>query len=209
VNPPDVSAWLVAGYALLLLAAAWGFDRLARRTSNRAADWQTGGFTYHADHDAWQCPKDEWLWPTSFDPANRVMRYRARPAVCNTCPVKADCTSSPHGREISRHVDPWPHSEAGRFHRGIACVIAALAFVMLMGEALLKHTVSDLLVVGTALLITAALAAPLFRHLVNTPVDVPGHLPERSAQEDSVAAAIDKYSTRWGSEARDKERDRR
>ena len=75
-----------------------------RRT--RAADWQTGGFTYHADHDAWQCPKDEWLWPTSFDPANRVMRYRARPAVCNTCPVKADCTSSPHGREISRHVDP-------------------------------------------------------------------------------------------------------
>ena len=84
-----------------------------------------------------------------------------------------------------------------------------LAFVMLMGEALLKHTVSDLLVVGTALLITAALAAPLFRHLVNTPVDVPGHLPERSAQEDSVAAAIDKYSTRWGSEARDKERDRR
>ena len=132
MNPPDVSAWLVAGYALLLLAAAWGFDLLARRTSNRAADWQTGGFTYHADHDAWQCPKDEWLWPTSFDPDSRVMRYRGKPSVCNSCPVKADCTSSPHGREISRHVDPWPHSEAGRFHRGIACVIAALAFVMLL-----------------------------------------------------------------------------
>ena len=83
-----------------------GFRRLARRTSNRAADWQqTGGFTYHADHDAWQCPKDEWLWPTSFDPASRVMRYRA-PGGVQHLPGEADCTSSPHGREISRHVDP-------------------------------------------------------------------------------------------------------
>lgn len=209
MSAPDVSVWLVAGYTLLLLAAAWGFDRLARRTSSRAADWQTGGFTYHADHDAWRCPKDEWLWPTSFDPANRVMRYRARPAVCNACPVKPDCTNSPHGREISRHVDPWPHSEAGRFHRGIACVIVALALVMLLGQALLAHTAADLLVLGVTLLITVTLGAPLFRHLIGTPVDAPGHLPERSAHEDSVAAAIDKYSTRWGSEARNKERDRR
>ena len=208
MRSPDVSVWLVAGYALLLLAAAWGFDRMARRTSTRAARWQTGGFTYHADHDAWQCPKDEWLWPTSFDPDNRVMRYRARPAVCNACPVKSDCTTSPHGREISRHVDPWPHSEAGRFHRGIACVIAALAIIMLLGQSLLAHSGTDLLVLGAALLITVALAVPLFRHLVRTPVDAPGHLPLRSAQEDSVAAAIDKYSTRWGGTAARRERDR-
>ena len=32
--------------------------------------------------------------------------------------------------EVSRQVDPWPHSEAGRFHRGIACAIAGLAITM-------------------------------------------------------------------------------
>lgn len=209
MSSPDVSVWLVAGYALLLLAVAWGFDRMAKRMSTRAARWQTGGFTYHPDHDAWRCPKDEWLWPTSFDPANRVMRYRARPAVCNACPVKSDCTTSPHGREVSRQVDPWPHSEAGRFHRGIACVIAALAIIMLLVQSLLAHTAGDLLVLGAALLITVALGVPLFRHLVSTPVEAPRHLPERSAHEDSVAAAIDKYSTRWGTGAGGRERDRR
>ena len=38
----------------------------------RATHWTTGSFRYHADHDAWQCPQDQWLWPTSFDPENRV-----------------------------------------------------------------------------------------------------------------------------------------
>ena len=65
---PATSVWLVAGYALALVAVAWGFDVMARRTSVRAARWRTGPFIYHADHDAWQCPQDQWLWPTSFDP---------------------------------------------------------------------------------------------------------------------------------------------
>lgn len=206
MTQPAVSVWLVAGYALLLLAAAWGFDWMAKRTSVRASKWQTGGFTYHPDHDAWRCPNDQWLWPTSFDPDNRVMRYRARPTVCNACPVKSDCTTSPHGREISRHVDPWPHSEAGRFHRGIACVIAALAIVMLLAESLIAHRAADLMVLGMVLMIVVALAVPLFRHLIVQPVHAPEHLPERSAQEDSAAAAIDKYSTRWGTGAGANER---
>ena len=81
-----------------------------------------------ADHDAWVCPQDHWLWPTSFDPKHRVMRYRALPVVCNSCPVKSTCTTSDHGREISREIDPWPHSDAGRFHRGIACCVAGLGW---------------------------------------------------------------------------------
>lgn len=198
MNSPEVTVWLVTGYALLLLVAAWGFDLMARRASAHAANWQHGGFHYHADHDAWQCPNDQWLWPTSFDPDNRVMRYRAKPTVCNGCPVKSSCTSSDHGREVSRAVDPWPHSEAGRFHRGIACVVATLAILMLLGQAVLTHGVADLMVLGTALMVAAAVSAPLFRHLIVTPVEAPQHLPERTAHEDSVAAAIDKYSTRWG-----------
>ncbi|MCV7194304.1 hypothetical protein [Mycolicibacterium brumae] len=195
----DVAVWLVAGYALLLVAIAWGFDAMAKRASSHASRWQSGEFSYHADHDAWRCPQDQWLWPTSFDPGNRVMRYRAKPTVCNACPVKSTCTTSAHGREMSRQVDEWPHSEAGRFHRGIACVIAGLGMLLIVGQGIAKHTPGDLMVLGAALLITLAAAAPLYRHLVHTPAHAPAqHLPERTRQEDAVAAAIDKYSTRWG-----------
>lgn len=198
MSPPDIATWLVAGYALALVVVAWGFDLMAKRASHRAAGWRTGGFVYHPDHDAWKCPTDQWLWPTSFDPNNRVMRYRAKPAVCNSCPVKADCTTSPHGREISRQVDPWPFSEAGRFHRGIACAIAGLAFVMPLAQAALTHSTADVLVSATTGLIVAVTCLPLFRHLWSTQVIAPEHLPHRTAHEESVAAAIDKYSTRWG-----------
>lgn len=198
MTAPHVATWLVAGYALLLAVAAWGFDLLAKRVSHRAASWRNGRFVYHPDHDAWQCPNDQWLWPTSFDPANRVMRYRAKPVVCNSCPMKADCTTSDQGREISRHVDPWPFSEAGRFHRGIACAIAALAFVMPLAQAIANHSPADLLVGGAAAAIVAIACAPMFRHLWSTPVIAPEHLPHRTAHEDLVAGTIDRYSTRWG-----------
>lgn len=193
------AVWMVAGYAVVLLAVAWGFDLMARRVSGRAAAWRTGRFTYHPDHDAWVCPQDQWLWPTSFDPQHRVMRYRAKPSVCNACPVKSDCTDSPHGRQISREVDPWPHSEAGRFHRGIACFVAGLGVLMPLAMLIGAHTLADFLVLGAAaLLLLAAGVVPLARHLWNTPVVAPTYLPQRTGSEDQVAAAIDRYSTRWG-----------
>lgn len=98
MTSPTAAAWLVAGYALALVATAWGVDAMARRVSQRAAQWRSGQFRYHADHDAWVCPEDHWLWPSSFDPKHRVMRYRAKPSVCNSCPVKSTCTTSEHGR---------------------------------------------------------------------------------------------------------------
>ena len=94
MTAPATSVWLVAAYALVLVAIAWGFDLMARKSSARAARWRTGRFVYHADHDAWVCPQDQWLWPTSFDPTHRVMRYRALPIVCNSCPIKSTCTTS-------------------------------------------------------------------------------------------------------------------
>ena len=42
------------------------------------------------------------------------------------CPRKDACTDSDRGREIVRPLDPWPHSEAGRFHRAIALLMVAL-----------------------------------------------------------------------------------
>lgn len=209
MSAPEVSVVLVAGYALVLLAVGWGFDAMARRVSVRAADWRTGRFTYHADHDAWVCPQDQWLWPSSFDPQHRVVRYRAKPSVCNSCPVKATCTDSAHGRELTREVDPWPHSEAGRFHRGIACFVAALGVVMPLVMLAGAHSPADALVLAGAAAVVGLGALPLARHLWNTPVDVPGQLPHRTGLEDQVAAAIDRYSTRWGGGYVDREEESR
>jgi len=198
VTAPATAVWLIAGYSLILLAVGWSFDVMARRASVHAARWRTGQFTYRPDHDAWICPQDHWLWPTSFDPKHRVMRYRALPVVCNSCPVKSDCTTSEHGREISREIDPWPHSDAGRFHRGIACCVAALGIVLPLATLIANHSAADALVLTATVLVVALLGAPLLRHLWNTPSNAPEYLPHRTAIEDQVAAAIDRYSTRWG-----------
>ena len=201
-----VSVWLVAGYALVLVAIAWGVDAMARKASVRAARWRTGQFSYRADHDAWVCPQDQWLWPTSFDPRHRVMRYRALPIVCNSCPIKSTCTTSEHGREVSREIDPWPYSEAGRFHRGIACIVAVIAFVMPLAMMIGRHTPIELLILAGVALVVVAAGSPLVRHLWATPSNAPpAHLPHRSGHQDAVRAASDRYSTRWGSDWADKE----
>ncbi|MFV0494890.1 hypothetical protein [Mycobacterium sp.] len=195
---PAISVLLTAGYSLALLAIGWGFDKMAQRASARAAQWRTGQFRYHPDHDAWVCPQDHWMWPTSFDPKHRVMRYRALPVVCNSCPVKSSCTTSDHGREISREVDPWPHSEAGRFHRGIACAVAGFGIVLSLATLVAHHSPADTLVLTGTVAIIAILGVPLARHLWNTPANAPDYLPHRTAMEDQVAAAVDRYATRWG-----------
>jgi hypothetical protein len=198
MTAPATSVWLVAGYALFLVALAWGFDAMARRASRHATRWRTGGFVYRPDHDAWVCPQHQWLWPTSFDPEHRVMRYRARPVVCNSCPVKDTCTTSDHGREISREIDPWPYSDAGRFHRGIACLVGTLGVVMPLAMLVGQHTPADVVILGGAGVFVVIAGLPLARHLWNTPSNVPEHLPHRSALEDQRAATISRYSARWG-----------
>ena len=99
----SIFVWLACVYALGLVAVGWCFDILAKRTSQRVVAARTFGFTYHEENDAWLCPEDQWLWATAFDSDNRVMRYRAKPSVCNTCPIKDSCTVSANGRERSCH----------------------------------------------------------------------------------------------------------
>lgn len=199
---PATSVWLVAGYAVVLAVIAWGFDAMAQRVSRVANRWRTGRFVYRADHDAWICPQDQWLWPSSFDPQHRVMRYRALPVVCNSCPVKSTCTTSEHGREVVREVDPWPYSDAGRFHRGIACFVAGLGIVMPLAMLVEQHSaIAVLVLAGTALLVLAV-SVPLARHLWNTPSNFPDYVPHRSGVEEQVAAAIDRYATRWGGDGK-------
>ncbi len=179
----DIMVWLAAGYGLALLAVAWGIDLAARRTAQRTTAWRSGAFTYHEDHDAWICPEDQWLWPQSFDPGNRVMRYRGSPQVCNSCPVKDTCTTSNTGREISRNVDPWPSSEAERFHRGIACCVVALAILWPAITLFTAKGAVELMVLAAVLAVVVVASLPLWSHLRRTPANFPIHVPLKELDE--------------------------
>ncbi|HEX5993793.1 MAG TPA: hypothetical protein VFY84_01490 [Jiangellales bacterium] len=203
---PEV--WLAAGYCLALVGLAYVIDGLARRAASVSEGGLSGGFTYHADHDAWRCPEDQWLWPTSFDPDNRVMRYRGTPAVCNACPVKDTCTTSHSGREIQRTVDVWPASEAARFHRGIACAVVVLGLVWPLGTALTGPGGDALLVLGGAVVAATLLSLPLWSHLRRTEVFIPEGMLQRSlddvvAERRMAAAALARRRSSFRSDRRE------
>jgi hypothetical protein len=168
-----VEVFLAAGYAAFLLCVAVGLDLLARHSHARSLRYRNAGFTYHPTHDAWICPEDQILSRSETDHERRLVRYRARPQICNHCPVKSDCTDSEHGREVVRAMDPWPHSEAGRFHRGISLVVALVAGMILAAETLRNHAPPELAVLGAALVVVALTLWHLHAAFRTTPANFP------------------------------------
>ena len=147
-----------AGYAAFLVGGAFVLEWLSAHTHRRSLRYRTAGFTYSETHDHWLCPEGEHLWPHEFDRERRLVRYRARAQVCNACPSKGLCTDSDDGREIVRPLDPWPHSEAGRFHRVIALTMVVLG-ALILGVELLRHHEPSELALLAGLLVGVALAA--------------------------------------------------
>jgi hypothetical protein len=191
---PEVT--LLGGYAAALLAVAAVLDWLAQHTQRRSERFRTAGFRYHAQHDAWICPQDEMLWPIEYDAEQHLVRYRAKPSVCNACPVKSDCTSSPHGREVTRALAPWPHSEAGRFHRGVSLVLIGLAALLLLIAAA-RHPEPPTLVLGLPLLLAVLLGHRFSAHFRDTPANFP-------APTSATGLRVTRTSrTRWRSDARE------
>jgi hypothetical protein len=176
-----VEVVLATGYAGLLIAGAFVLEWLSAHTHRRSLRYRTAGFTYDEDHDHWECPEGQHLWPHEFDQDRRLVRYRAKAHICNGCPRKAACTDSDRGREIVRPLDPWPHSEAGRFHRGIALLLVGLAILILIAETARHHRAEEAMLLA-ALLVTGALAArrlarDLRAHPANFPDATPSHGP--------------------------------
>ena len=187
---------LFTGYAGVLLLVACALDRLARHSHARSDRWRTAGFRYHPDHDVWVCPQEQMLWPTLYDHQQRLMRYRAKPSVCNACHVKTDCTDSMQGREVIRAVAPWPHSEAGRFHRGISLVLVALAVVLLLVAAG-RHPQPSTLVLAPPMLFAILLAFRYSAHFRATPANFPVPTPATGLRVTPTSR------TRWGSDVRE------
>ncbi len=197
----DINAevFLVVGYAVFLLAVAIGLDLLAHHSHARSERYRTAGFTYHPTHDAWICPEDQPLLRSEVDHERRLVRYRGRPRICNHCPAKADCTDSDEGREVVRALDPWPHSEAGRFHRGISFSITLMAALILIAESVRNHGPAEVLVLGAALAATATAAWHMHRAFRASPANF---LTPSPAPSPRVPAKPDQSGYRKSKEAK-------
>jgi hypothetical protein len=170
---------LAAGYASLLVLVALVLEWLSAHTHRRSLRYRTAGFTYHEAHDHWDCPEGEQLWPHEFDHERRLVRYRAKAHICNACPRKDACTDSDRGREIVRPLDPWPHSEAGRFHRGLSLMLVGLAVLILLVEGARHHHADEaallLAVLATAVVAALRLLRDFRAHPANFPAPTGAH----------------------------------
>jgi hypothetical protein len=191
---PEVA--IVGAYAVVLLAVAAVLDWLGQHTQRRSERFRTAGFRYQPQHDAWTCSQDEMLWPMEYDADQHLVRYRAKASVCNACHVKPDCTDSRQGREVIRALAPWPHSEAGRFHRGMSMVLVGCAAALLLVAAV-RHLEPSTLVLGVPMLFTILLGIRYSAHFRAAPANFPAPTPATGLRvtQDS--------RTRWGSDARE------
>lgn len=129
---------LAGGYAILLVLIAALLEWLARHSQKRSDRYETAGFHFHHDRDAWECPQGARLERSEIDHALRIIRYRAPADTCNGCSIKRHCTNSERGRTISISLDPWVRSAAERFQRGISLVLLTLADLIVAIE-LIRH----------------------------------------------------------------------
>jgi len=65
-------------------------------------------FSYDAERDVYVCPRGEPLRRYHVEYTQQKVEYRGDPAICNACPLKAQCTPSDHGRGVHRHfAEPY------------------------------------------------------------------------------------------------------
>jgi len=194
---------LAAGYAAFLVAGAFVLEWLSAHTHRRSLRYRTAGFTYDATHDHWQCPEGEHLWPQEFDEERRLVRYRAKAHICNGCPRKDACTDSDRGREIVRSLDPWPHSEAGRFHRGLSLLMVGLAGMILLVEIARHHRPAESAVLLAVGVFGGLSAAWLLKDFRAHPAGFPEPSASHGLRMTVTSADGRRPPSRWASQRKD------
>ena len=179
---------MATAYAALLIAGSFTLEWLSAHTHRRALRYRTAGFIYDEALDHWRCPEGEHLWPHEFDDERRLVRYRAKAHVCNACPRKHACTDSDRGREIVRPLDPWPHSEAGRFHRGVSLLLVGLALLILLVEGARHHRPLEAALLVALLAIGAMAARWLLRDFRQHPANFPDPTPSHGLHFERAGA---------------------
>jgi hypothetical protein len=198
----DPEVFLVAGYAVFLVAAAGALEWMSAHTHQRALRYRTAGFEYDDLHDHWVCPEGQHLWPHEFDHERRLVRYRAKAHICNGCPRKDACTDSDDGREVVRPLDPWPHSEAGRFHRGIAVMLIALALFVLVVGGVRNHAPAEAVLLLALTAAVLLIGQRLLRDLRVHPANFPEATPAHGLRMTAAGADGERKPSRWASQNR-------
>jgi len=196
---------LAAAYAGALVLCAFGLEWLSAHTHRRALRYRTAGFTYDAVHDHWSCPEGQYLWPHEFDHERRLVRYRAKAHICNGCALKDRCTESDGGREIVRQLDPWPHSEAGRFHRGMSLVLVALAVLIVLVAGALHHRPAEAAVLLGVLAVAGLAARWLVRDFRAHPAGFPEPTISQGLRLSAAGPDGRRVRSRWASQNRTEE----
>ncbi len=75
---------------------------VAERGQHNMGYYGLAQFTYDAGQDQYRCPQGQVLRPAYRMEGTQEIQYRADAAICNVCPVKAQCTDSPRGRHVHR-----------------------------------------------------------------------------------------------------------
>lgn len=72
--------------------------------SKRSKVYAYERFRYDTERDGYLCPQGQFLRRSSFDQHHEAFMYRTSARICNACPAKAACTTSPYGRVIRRSI---------------------------------------------------------------------------------------------------------
>jgi hypothetical protein len=75
---------------------------LFNRDNEHGAYYGSSKFTYDAAQDRYICPNGQPLHLTRMEYQAEKAEYQADAATCNACPLKAECTPSPYGRQVHR-----------------------------------------------------------------------------------------------------------
>ena len=193
---------LAGAYSIALLVCAGALEWLSAHTHRRSLRYRTAGFEYQADHDVWVCPEGEDLRLHELDHERRLARYRARAHACNRCPLKERCTDSDEGREIVRPLDPWPHSEAGRFHRAIAVMLVVLAGLVAAVAMARNHGAAELGLLAGLLATCALVTRLLLRDLRAHPANFPDPTDSHGLRMTATTADGRRPHSRWRSQNR-------
>jgi hypothetical protein len=174
----------VAAYAVLLIIIAAALEWLAKHSHKRADRYHTGGFRFHRDRDAWECPIGIALIRAEIDHDRQIVLYRAPAHTCNSCQIKSRCTQSDNGREIAVSLDPWVRSASLRLQRGISLVLLALASFILVLELFRQPQGAEQHLVGAVLVIVLLRFVRLARRTLSATSSQTGRsqVPGRAAK---------------------------
>lgn len=72
---------------------------------HRTPFFSSDRFRYVAERDVYLCPAGKELHFAPWHSTERSLRYRAYGSDCNSCPLKAQCTTGKQGRSLCRSID--------------------------------------------------------------------------------------------------------